>query len=233
MVSMFGESGGKVNNIIQYAALLSAAGCKLDFDTTNTTLEVTDFPTGKKTLIKEVLADISKFDNTANFVDGVSALFLADSINGGKNHLASHRREVLEKLEIMRSGRFISQELALIKTNRSWHTSETSNGCSFFGDVCTHRGITEVPGKRGRKSNRQPTDYHLKNGQGTIGREQLVTPALEQLWKIIPDEVLISNAGHTIEVNLTRYRKMDPAEVERILNKKLAEIEAIKELQKS
>jgi hypothetical protein len=219
-----------MNNVIQYAALLSAVGCKLDFNTTNATLEVTDYPQGKAKLIKAALADIEKFDDTANFVDGISAPFLADTISGNKNYLADYRKEILEKLGVMRNGKFISQELALIKTNRSWHTSETSNGCSHFGEVCTHRGMVHVPGKRGRKSNRKPTDYHLKNSQGTIGREQLVTPALEQLYKAIPDEMLISNAGHTIEINLTRYKNMDNEEFKSLLNKKLVELEALKEM---
>jgi len=176
------------------------------------------------------LADIEHFDDTANFVDGLSAPFLADTINGNKNHLHDYRNEILEKIGTMRNGRFVSQELALIKTNRSWHISEEPNKCTYFGDVCTHRGSIHVPGKRGRKSNRKPTDYHLKNGQGTIGREQLVTPALEQLWKALPDDALISNAGHTIEVNLTRYKNMDDEEFKNILNKKLKEIEALREL---
>jgi len=216
-----------MHNVNQYATLLSAAGCKLNYITERAELEVTDYPKGKETIIKDALEDFSKFDDTANFVDGMSAPFLADTINGEKSCFAPYRNEVLTHLGLMRDGKFISQELALIKTNRSWHTSETPNSCSKFGDVCTHRGITKVEGKRGRKSNRKPTDYHAKNN-----REQLVTPALEALWKIIPDSALTSNAGHRLELNLSRYKNMPNEQVRDILSKKLAEIEAIREMVK-
>lgn len=221
-----------MRNVNQYATLLSAAGCKLNYITEKAELEVTDYPKGKADIIKDVLEDISKFDDTANFVDGMSAPFLANTINREESCFAPYRDEVLTHLGLMKDGKFISQELALIKTNRSWHTSQTPNSCSYFGDICINRGIIKVEGKRGRKSNRKPTDYHTKNSNGIIAREQLVTPALEALWKIVPDSVLTSNAGHKLEFNLSKFKNMPNEQVKDILSKKLIEIEAIREMMK-
>jgi len=78
------------------------------------------------------------------------------------------------------------------KGNRSWHTSLEPNQCSYFGEICTYRGVEINPSRRGVRSTRNPALYHSKLKSG-IRREQLVTPAINAAYKLIPDEMLVSD----------------------------------------
>jgi len=180
-------------SLIQYGSVFAAAGCKLNFDSNSAQLEVVAIPKPLKKVIDAAIDDIEKFENTANFADGMSAIHLADQVDGKDNPLSSDQRSgVLSALGIIKDGKFVAQVIAQQKTNRSWHLSEEANKCTYFGDICTHRGIVNVPGKRGRKSTRTPEQYHMLSKTLEIAREQLVTPALERLVESIPAANIIS-----------------------------------------
>ena len=191
----------QVPNLTQYAAAFVAFGCKLNYRTDRAEPEISEVPNWNdrkqraQHIIEAAVEDITKFENTANYEDGLSVLVLCDLIDGEPNPLTEiGRKNILYALDITsEDGRFISQELNLAKVNRSWHISEKSNTCTYFGELCTHRGIVQISGKRGRKSNRQPNEYHLQSSKG-IGREQLVTPALQTLYDNIPGYNLVSQA---------------------------------------
>lgn len=179
--------------VTQYGSLFAAANCKLNFDSFRAQLEVVQIPKNGKKIVEAALADIEKFEDTSNFADGMSAIHLADLIDGKNNPLDNSVRDnVLSALGIVKDGKFIAQTIAQQKTNRSWHLSEKPSECTYFGDTCTHRGITSVPGKRGRKSTRTPEQYHKLSLSGEIAREQLVTPALEALVAALPADRIIS-----------------------------------------
>ncbi len=214
-------------NITQYGTIFSAVGCKLNFNKQIAELEVVEFPKGKASIIKQALEAIKKYESTAYYVDGISAPFLADLMDGAPNPNVGAREDVLTALGVMRSGRFIIQELALQKVNRSWHISEVANDCSYFGDVCTHRGVIQVEGKRGRKSTRQPNQFHVKNSQG-ITREQLVTPGLENMFRAIPEHMLVSNAGTKPEISMHKLESLTPEQIDIMMNK-LEEVKRMKE----
>jgi hypothetical protein len=215
-----------MDNIIQYGAIFKAANCKLDFQSKSASIEVVEIPSKSKSTIQAAIDDVSKFEDTANYTDGMAALNLSDFIDGEPNPLSdSVRDNVLTSLGIMKEGRFVAQALAQQKTNRSWHVSKTPNECSYFGDICTHRGIKSVPGKRGRKSSRKPDQYHTLSNSGVIGREQLVTPALENLMGVIPVENLISVTGGVGSLNIINLNEMDQEQLEELWQR----IKALKE----
>lgn len=181
-----------MNNITQYGTLFVAFGCKLNYDSLDVKLKIAD-DASKNTIIKNVLADIDKFDDCANYMDGAAALCLADYVDNEPNPLSNKVREnVLSGLGIKKDNKFIYQVLSLQKNNRSWHNSTIPSECEHFGEVCTHRGINHNPDRKGRHSSRQPEDYHILNSRGIIAREQLVTPALELFFQKIPEGNLVS-----------------------------------------
>jgi hypothetical protein len=183
-----------LDNIIQYATAVSAFGAKLAYDTSINSLDVAEYPKrkGAKKILDDALNDIKLFEDTSNFQDGLCVFALADIVDNSPNPLTeTSRLNVLIQMGIMREGRFIKQILERIKTNRSWHISEVPNTCSYFGDICTNRGISDTSHRRGRKSERNPEEYHPKSSKG-VGREQLVTPAIELMYDSIPQENLVS-----------------------------------------
>lgn len=181
-------------SVTAYGTLFAAINCRLNFDSKNAQLEVVQIPKTVKKIVDAALADIEKFEDTSNFADGMSAIHLADLVDGQSNTLDGDvRSNVLSALGLTKDGKFVAQVIAQQKTNRSWHLSEKPSECTYFGDICTHRGILNVPGKRGRKSTRTPEQYHmLSSKSGEIAREQLVTPALEALVSAIPATNVIS-----------------------------------------
>jgi hypothetical protein len=201
-----------MKNIVQYAALFDAAGAELNFDTRSATLEVL---TPNK-VEAEAIEDIALYENTANYTDGIAAVFHASYIDGKPTSFSREQRDnVLNELNIKMGDKFISQYLATQKTNRSWHTSAYSHSCSSFGDECTSRGTTQVEGKRGRKSTRKPYDFHPASSTGSIAREQLVTLAVEMLYKSIPSDNIVSTANGNISID--RLKSLPPEKLEEIL----------------
>src|SRR5260221_4764630 len=179
--------------VTAYGSLFAAIGCRLNFDSKSAQLGVSDIPKSIKKYVEPALEDISHFEDTANFADGMSAIHIAHTVDDKDNPLDDGiKANVLTALGILKDGRFVAQVIAQQKTNRSWHLSEKPNTCTYFGDLCTHRGVMNIPGKRGRKSTRNPDQYHRLSAVGEIGREQLVTPALEDLVSHIPAGAIIS-----------------------------------------
>jgi len=179
--------------ITAYGSIFAAIGCRLNFDSKSAQLSVSEIPKSVKKYVEPALEDISHFEDTANFADGMSAIHVAHTVDSEPNPLDDTiKANVLTALGILKDGRYVAQVIAQQKTNRSWHLSEQPNTCTYFGELCTHRGIVNVPGKRGRKSTRNPDQYHKLSGAGEIGREQLVTPALENLVSHIPPDAIIS-----------------------------------------
>lgn len=201
-------------NIIAYGSIFSAIGCKLNFSTTTAYLEVIESPKPVKKIVGSAIEDIGKFDFTANFTDGLAAPFLADLIDGDTNPLNKISCiQALTTLGLMKDGKFISQVLALQKTNRSWHTSDVPNECSYFGEECTNRAVSNV-GKRGRKSSRAPEEYHKLSSTGVIAREQLVTQNVEKLFSSISPTMLVS--ANTKIINL---EELSPEAIEGLLQR--------------
>ncbi len=214
-----------MNNVTQYGTLFVAFGCVLKYSVDDARLEVKDVPRGSEDLIDEVLTDIDKFEDCANYLDGASALCLAEYLDDAKNPLpAKVRDKVLHNLGIKKDGKFIYQVLSLQKNNRSWHFSDVANDCSHFHETCTHRGIEPNPERKGRRSSRMPEDYHKLNAHGMITREQLVTPSLETLFQSIGEDNLVSGQRVVnVDVDLKQLKKLD-------INQKLR---VIRELQES
>lgn len=203
-----------MTNVIAYGSIFAAVGCKLQFSTVSAHLEVVDSPKQIRKIVDAALHDIEKFELTANFTDGLAAPFLADDIDGESNPINKVLCiQALTTLGLMRDGKFISQVLALQKTNRSWHTSEQPNSCSYFGEECTNRS-TANQGKRGRKSTRNPDQYHPRSSTGIIGREQLVTQNLEKLFSAIPAQMLVSSNTRVIDL-----ASLDDAALNELLQK--------------
>lgn len=210
-----------MNNVIQYASALKAFGCRLNLISDIAEVAVTDIPerTNSKEILDSFLTDIFKYSDTANYVDGFAATYLADTIDSNPNPIVEEIREnVLQALGLKQSGRFVAQELALIKVNRSWHISDEPNTCTRFGELCTNRGILDIEGKRGRKSTRQPNEYHRSNSKG-ISREQLVTPAVQALYDNIPSENLISVKTSLTSFSLRDISDLGKEELETLLTK--------------
>lgn len=205
-------------SITAFGTLFVAYGCKLNYNSEKVRLEVIDAK--KDTVVDKVVADIFKFDETANYVDGAAALVISETIDGIKNPITSKiRKNVLEGLGLCHDDRFVYQVLSLQKNNRAWHFSDVANDCSHFGEVCTHRGIKPDPERKGKRSNRSPEQYHRLDGHDNVMREQLVTPALEKLFRSIPDKNLVSGQrGMNISLNLKSLSKMPLEDKLRAIN---------------
>jgi hypothetical protein len=198
-----------MNNLIQYASAISAFGAKLTYDTNMGEFEIAEYPKreGAKKILNGALIDIQLFEDTSNFQDGLSIFALADFVDKKENPVTKESRtNILTQLGMLREGKFIRQILERSKVNRSWHISETSGACSLFGDICINRGLLDTSHRRGRKSERNPEEYHRESSKG-IGREQLVTPAIELMYDNIPTENLISeskNKGNIVVQDITQ-----------------------------
>lgn len=180
-----------MKNLIQYASFLVAVGCELNYDTATAELEIVSYPSEshKRQAIQEAIADIEKFLDTANRSDGMAAIALAQFVDHYPNPLGEACNRILNALGVMRGDKFIAAVMMQAKANRSWHTSEIANECSYFGEICTHRGVQIDPKKRGIRSTRNPEEYHTTQGN-VIKREQLITPSLEAAYSLIPDSML-------------------------------------------
>jgi hypothetical protein len=211
-----GVSAG--NNLVAFASLFDAAGAVLNFNTKSAELEILD---GSESVYKAA-TDIAKFEETATKIDGLAVIFHAQTVDLNQTPFSKgQRNDALNALGIKQDDLFISQELAIRKTNRSWHSSVLPNMCTTFESVCTNRGSISVPGKRGRKSHREPSDFHQISGAGIIAREQLVTPALEELWKSLPEKNLVSTAG---TFSSDKLKRLDPNKLDELF----AQIERIR-----
>lgn len=201
-------------NLTQYGTIFDAAGVTLRYESKSASLAIIEAPKGVKTVVKDTLEEIKHFDDTTNYVDGMAALCVADYVDTEPNPLSEDiRMNILESLGLMTGGKYIHQVLMLQKNNRSWHYSDVANECSHFGEECTHRGVNPNPDRKGRRSSRQPSDYHVMNGKGEINREQLVTENLEQLFQSISSESLVSGRHpSSIEAIALREFKKLPAE---------------------
>lgn len=219
-----------MDNLIQFAPIFAAAGCTLNFDSATNQLEVVEDNGKLDAVVANAVAEIACYLDTANYQDGLSALAICDMIDMQPNPLSNEtRKAVLTGLGIMREDRYVSQALALQKTNRSWHTSDKAGECTFFGKTCTHRGVVNVPGKRGRKATREPNEYHRISTSGVIAREQLVTPALEKLWESIPSDRLISiEKPRTISMERL-LRSIPPERLAEIIELREKELALLKE----
>lgn len=181
-----------MRNLTQFGSILVAVGCTLSFDTKTATLQLCDVPEHLRSIVDDALHDIVRFEDVATYEDGLAAFALADYFDNEISPLDRELRlRVLNTLGIMRGEQFVSQEIQSQKTTRSWHSSEEANTCSYFGEICTNRGMGHDPHKRGRPSNRKPEQFHPRKASG-IGRENLITPAVEALVASIPKERLVS-----------------------------------------
>jgi len=208
-------------NITAYGTIFSALGCELDYDSKTAQLKLAGVAKGKSSIVVAAQNDISFFDDTTNYLDGAAAIVLANTIDNTKNPLTQKVRDnVLHGLAIKKNNKFIYQVLSLQKNNRSWHVSDNANVCSYFGKVCTHRGINPDPNRKGRRSFRQPDEYHRLNGKGEISREQLVTPALEKLFQSIPEDNLIrdNHTFATLELNLKKMKTLTVEDKLRVIS---------------
>lgn len=198
------------SNIIQFAPLFDAVGATINLKSDDLSAEVIDYPKGKKTLIQDAVEEVSHYLDTKTEHDSFAIFGIAGFIDGNSNTIdKDSRRNLLEAVGLTKDGRYITQVLALQKVNKSWHSSEIPNQCSWFGKVCTHRGIVETPGKRGRKATRNPDEYHERKSNGIISREQCVTPALEALWRAIPQEVMVSTMKKKNVIHLDEIETLD------------------------
>lgn len=205
-------------NIIQFAPLFDAVGAELNYRTKDRTVEVVEYPKGKKQLIDDAVEEISHYLDTRIFEDGIAFLAIASYIDGVHTSITmDSKTSILSGLGLQRDGKYIQQVISLNKINKSWHTSDIANACSYFGDICVRRGVEEVPGKRGRKSTRNPADYHEVKSNGTINREQLVTPGLEALHRAIPTEKVTSAVKPRTMINLAEIQDIDPEVARKIL----------------
>lgn len=211
-------------NITAYGTIFSALGCKLNYNSHKVRLEVEDAPKNKTKIVDAAISDIYYFDDCANYMDGAAAIVLADTIDGVINPLKpSIRTNILHGLGLQKNEKFIYQVLSLQKNNRSWHYSDTPNSCNHFGEDCVNRGIEPDPNRKGRRSFRQPDEYHRLDGKGKVSREQLVTPNLEKLFQSIPDTNLIRD-NHTFMSLTVNLKKMKDLSVEDKL-KMIAELQ--------
>lgn len=207
-------------NITAYGTIFAALGCVLDYDSNKARLTLSSAPKNKGKIVSEAANDIAAFDDCTNYLDGASAIVLADTIDKEKNPLSKTIRDnTLHGLGLMKKNKFIYQVLSLQKNNRSWHYSNTANDCSHFGNICTHRGIEPDPNRKGRRSFRQPNEYHKLDGKENISREQLVTPALERLFQSIPDINLIheTHTYATLDLNLKKLNTLSVEDKLRVI----------------
>lgn len=217
-------------SVTQYGSLFAAANCRLNFDSKSAQLEVVSIPKPLKKVVDAALIDIERFEDTSNFADGMSAIHLAHLVDGQTNPLSDEVRfNVLGALGITKDNKYVAQVIAQQKTNRSWHLSEEPNKCTYFGEICTHRGIQSIPGKRGRKSTRTPEQYHIRSLSGEIAREQLVTPALEELVSSLPAANIISVTSSNGFVGGINLDELSEDEIKQMVEK----INELKEARKS
>lgn len=215
-----------MDNLIQYGPAFHAFGAKLNYDTVKGELDIAEYPNreGARKIIDGALADIKMFEDTSNFHDGLSVIALADYVDSKTNPVTkTSRLNILTQIGILRDGRYVRQILERAKVNRSWHISEVPQKCSYFGELCTNRGISDTSHRRGRKSERNPNEYHLESSKG-IGREQLVTPAVELLYDNIPEDMLISDAKARVSVQ--DITKLKPHELQELIERLQGEISA-------
>lgn len=198
------------SNLAQVGPIFAAYGCQLQYNSSTADLEVEAAPKGKTKIVEDAVKDIAKYDNTANYIDGVASLCIADLIDKNKNPLPQKTRfAILTALGIMVGDKFVAQELSLQKNNRSWHFSSKPNQCTGFGDACVNRGINPDPDRKGRTSHRKPEDFHPKNAKGLIVREQLVTPALAKLFNDIPESALTRDRHSPyFELDVKKFSKL-------------------------
>lgn len=181
------------NHLAQYATIAAAFGLHMSYNSSSATLEVRDVPKGHSKTIEGMLKEIEKFDDTTSYVDGVASFCVAAYIDDEPNPIPERARaNVLHALGIMKDDLYIHQVLMLQKNNRSWHRSGVANSCEHFGEICTHRGINPDPNRTGRTSSRKPDEYHRMGAKEIIAREQLVTPNLEKMFRLIPEDRLTS-----------------------------------------
>ena len=201
-------------NILQFAPIFRAANIRLDLDSYNLDLRVIDAPKSIEDKVEACVKEIAQYEFCATHTDIFAAFACLESIDNNPINISERARQtILTSVGLMNHGKFISQELATLKVNRSWHISPTPNSCDYFGDLCTNRGIENVPGKRGRKSYRDPEEYHPANKQGQGNREQLVTPALEDLYRTIPPTNLISKSKSSPIIDVSRMTPEDLREM--------------------
>lgn len=192
-------------NILQYAPIFRAANIRLDLDSYNLDLRVIDAPKSIEDKVAIALKEIALYEFTATSTDVFAAIACIESVDNEPINMSDRARQtILTSVGIMDKGKFISQVLATQKVNRSWHISPTPNRCDYFGDICTNRGTDNIPGKRGRKSYRDPDEFHPANSKGVGNREQLVTPGLEELYRLIPSNNLISRNRINPTIDISR-----------------------------
>lgn len=201
-----------MNNLIQYAPILSANGIQTRFNSSDATLDIVEVPKPIRKITDDMIKEISLYSDTANATDPLAALLVANLIDDKENPISEiSRLNILSALGIMKDGRYIRQVLALQLQNRSWHPSSISNVCEHFGELCTHRGVNIDPNRKGRTSSRNPNEYHPSNGS-VIAREQLVTPNLRAVFNSIsPDNLTSGRTASDIPTELLRkFKKMTP-----------------------
>jgi hypothetical protein len=190
---------------LQYAPIFRAANIRLDLDSYNLDLRVVDSPSSIEETVSKAVAEIALYEFTATPNDVIAALACIESIDNEPLSMTDRaRKTILTSVGLMDKGKFISQVLATLKVNRSWHISPTPSTCDYFGDACTNRGVENIPGKRGRKSYRDPDEFHPATSKGIGNREQLVTPGLENLYRAIPTNNLISKSRGDPIIDVSR-----------------------------
>ena len=201
-------------NILQYAPIFRAANIRLDLDSYNLDLRVVDAPKSIEDKVDKALREIALYEFTATQTDVMTALACIESIDNEPINISDRaRKTILTSTGLMDRGKFISQVLATLKVNRSWHISPTPNTCDYFGDMCVNRGVDNIPSKRGRKSYREPDEFHLANNKGEGNREQLVTPGLEELYRAIPQGNLTSKTKNSPTIDVSRMSQDDLREM--------------------
>jgi len=214
-----------MRNVIQFASGFAALGCILDFDTTTGEMTVTDVPKEFRKTVHAALEDIEYYETTSNYGDGIAIFALANTVDGSDNPIRhSDRNRILHRIlgYANPDGKFYRSVINDIKVHRSWHSSKESNTCTYFGSICTNRGVDIPEGKRGRKSYRSPDQFHLASSRG-IAREQLVTPNLQALYDTIP-EGNCTSSNNKKPVNIESLIKTLSPEEAAILIERLKEI---------
>jgi predicted HicB family RNase H-like nuclease len=203
------------DNLMAFGSIYSAYGCALNYLSEWDELEIID---GLNSDVEASLRDIERFENTVNHVDRAAALALSVKIDGEVNPLSPRtRRNILNALHVQRDGKFIAPVLSLQKNNRAWHISESQGECTYFGEVCTHRGIHPDPERKGRVSSRHPNEYHRLVSRrakqaivSVVDREQLVTPSLHRIYNSIPDDILTSGERvYSVDESIRRLKDLD------------------------
>jgi hypothetical protein len=210
-----------MKNLIQFSTGLVAFGCKLNYISSINEIDIAEPPKEKyrKRILESALHDIVLFEGASNFSDGICVLATAEFVDGEPNPLSETTRlNMLNALGIMKGDRYVLQVLNRDKVNRSWHISEEANTCTYFGEICTHRGILDDPHRRGRKSDRPPEEYHPRSSKG-IGREQLVTPNVQALYSNIPESVTTTTKREIESVLLKKLEEMPPEKLKEFMEK--------------